>query len=94
MLLFRDVRVACAQFFFSLIAGTAASAYSSKVFLRTIGRDRKDTSPTSVGYFCNKLTWLAARLCLRDENGAIEMEVSHKQYDAVRNLEVRILDIV
>jgi hypothetical protein len=33
-------------------------------------------------------------LCLRDENGAIEMEVSRKQYDAVGNLEVRVLHIV
>jgi hypothetical protein len=33
-------------------------------------------------------------LCLRKENGAIEMEVSRKQCDAVGNLEVRVLDVV
>jgi hypothetical protein len=30
-------------------------------------------------------------LCLRDENRAIEVEVSRKQYDAVGNIEIRIL---
>ena len=33
-------------------------------------------------------------LWLRDENGAIEVEISRKQYDAVGNVEIRILDIV
>jgi hypothetical protein len=33
-------------------------------------------------------------LRLRDEDGAIEMEVSRKQDDALGNLEVRIFDIV